>query len=196
MRILVLSFYYHPDLCAGSFRAKSFVDTLSQLGGEDLQIDVLTTVPNRYNSFNVAYADEEQVGNVRIKRFSIPRHKSGLYTQSISYTNYVSKVLWHIRKRRYDLVFATSSRLFTAFLGALAARINGAKLYLDIRDIFVETMEEVLAGKPLRFLLPVLGMVERWTITRAHRVNLVSQGFHSYFAGGIRTSSIPIIRME
>ena len=54
MRILLLSFYYPPDLSAGSFRAAALVKALTQAGSTGLTIDVLTTVPNRYKSFDVS----------------------------------------------------------------------------------------------------------------------------------------------
>jgi hypothetical protein len=62
----------------------------------------------------------------------------------------------HVANRDYDLVLATSSRLMTAALGALIARRKRARLYLDIRDIFVDTIGDVSPGPlalPLRQLL-------------------------------------------
>ena len=50
MRVLLLTFYYPADLSAGSFRAKALVDALRRQGGDDLSIDVVTTVPNRYHT--------------------------------------------------------------------------------------------------------------------------------------------------
>ena len=52
LRILVLSFYYPPDLSAGSFRANALVKALVDAGGANLQIDVVSTLPNRYDSFS------------------------------------------------------------------------------------------------------------------------------------------------
>jgi glycosyltransferase involved in cell wall biosynthesis len=87
-----------------------------------------------------------------------------------------------VREHRYDVVFATSSRLMTAALGSWIARRKRAPLYLDIRDIFVETIGDVLSNKlatvPIRV---AFSGVERWTITRADHVNLVSKGFEPYF---------------
>lgn len=51
LRILVLSFYYYPDLCAGSFRCSALIEQLKKLAGTNYEIDVITTVPNRYASF-------------------------------------------------------------------------------------------------------------------------------------------------
>jgi hypothetical protein len=86
-----------------------------------------------------------------------------------------------LKRERYDLVFATSSRLMTAFLGAWIARKKKCPLYLDIRDIFVDTIKD-LFPKRLTFALgPLFDFLERWSVNRARRINLVSAGFRDYF---------------
>ena len=64
MKILVLTFYYKPDLSAGSFRTTAFVDELKKLVDKDTQIEVITTLPNRYHSFEQKALASEIVGNV------------------------------------------------------------------------------------------------------------------------------------
>ena len=51
VRILVLSFYYQPDLCAGSFRCTALVEELKKQS--NCEIEIITTLPNRYASFSV-----------------------------------------------------------------------------------------------------------------------------------------------
>ncbi len=81
----------------------------------------------------------------------------------------------------YDVVYATSSRLMTASLGALVARQLRCPLYLDIRDIFVDTIKDVLPSRISFFVKPIFSMMERITVRTATRVNLVSAGFLPYF---------------
>jgi glycosyltransferase involved in cell wall biosynthesis len=76
---------------------------------------------------------------------------------------------------------ATSSRLMTATLGAWVSRRLRTPLYLDIRDLFVDTMNDVLSSRVAPLLRPALSTMERWTMRRAANVNLVSPGFESYF---------------
>jgi glycosyltransferase involved in cell wall biosynthesis len=49
--------------------------------------------------------------------------------------------------------------------------------YLDIRDLFTDTMADLFSGSPVRGLLPVFRCLERWTLRSADRVNLISAGF-------------------
>lgn len=183
MRILFLTFYFRPDLTAGSFRAAALVDELSrQLGSED-EVHVLTTVPNRYSSFQEEASRRENVGNVDIYRFPLPDHQSGMLDQAWAYGSYASRVLFHVLgdRREFDLVFATSARLMTATLGAVAARFVRAPLYLDIRDLFAENLSELFADRPQVAVVPLLRALERATLRSASRVNLVSPGFVEYF---------------
>ena len=182
MRILVLSFYYRPDLSAGSFRTTALVEEISRRLGDRGEVHVISTMPNRYRSFRAETPAHEVDGNVRIDRIELPVHRSGMADQSRAYASYARGVLRRIGVTGgYDLVFATSSRLMTAVLGARVARRLRAPLYLDIRDIFPDTLSDLFAGKPQRAVLPALRMLEAWAVRRAQRVNLVSPGFVPYF---------------
>lgn len=176
MRILVLSFYYPPDVGPGPLRAKSLVEELKRLD-ENVFIDVMTTMPNRYHSMNIDAQKFEQDNKVAIHRFQLPEHQSGMRDQALAFIKYFSNSIWLSRSHQYDIVVSTSGRLFTATLGAVIAKKNKAKLYLDIRDLFIDTIHDVLRNSPLKILMPVLRAIERWTFQSAHKVNVVSGGF-------------------
>lgn len=180
-RILFLSFFYPPDLSAGSFRSAALVKALRLHGGEQLHLDVITTQPNRYSSF-IQDADicEEHAG-LHIRRLVLPANKGGLLGQAWSFLHFALGAYRFTRGKNYDAVFATSSRLMTAALGAFLAAGKCAKLYLDIRDIFVETLAGVFNSSIWRPVVWTFSMLERWVIRRATVINLVSPGFLSYF---------------
>ncbi len=181
MRVLVLSFYYPPDLSAGSFRASAIVGALREALPGSAEIDVITTVPNRYSSFLVQANKSEVDNNVTIYRLKIPRHKSGFFDQSRAFVAYAKQAKFITAQSEYDLVYATSSRLMTAVLGAWLAYKKQSKLYLDIRDIFVDTIGDVLSPKIAFIAKPVFSLIERWAFSRADKINLVSRGFTGYF---------------
>jgi len=181
MRLLVLSFYYEPDLCAGSFRTTALVSALRERAPSGTQIDVLTTLPNRYNSFSRVAAEHDSEEGFEVHRIRLPSHRSDMLGQSRAFLHFAREALHHVAARNYDLVFATSSRLMTAALGARIAHSKQASLYLDIRDLFVETIHEVLPAPGAWPAKLLLARVESWTMRRADRINLVSRGFESYF---------------
>lgn len=181
MNILILSFYYSPDLCAGSFRTTALVKALQNKISKKDKLIVITTMPNRYKSYNADDAAAfEQVDNLEIHRIKTPSHKSGLIDQVKSFGVFFKKSMRLSKSLDIDLVFATSSRLFTAYLGAKVSKKLQIPLILDIRDIFVDTMHSV--SKPIYFALyPILKTIENTTFNRAKHINLVSEGFSSYF---------------
>ena len=178
MKLLVLSFYFQPDLCAGSFRASALVE---QLNRTDLEIEVVTTAPNRYSSFEQKAESYEVIDGIHIHRITLPTHNSGMYDQILAFFSYYRHAMKITKNSEYEAVFATSSRLFTAFLGARIARKKGISLYLDIRDIFVDTMSDILPSFISVFATPVLNLIENYTFGKAKHINLVSKGFLKYF---------------
>lgn len=182
MNILYLTFYFEPDLCAGSFRNTPLAMELSKQCGEDCHIDVVTTQPNRYSSFKVEAKTREDIGNMSIHRIDLPSHKSGMLDQVHSFRRYFAEALKITKNEKYDLVFASSSRLFTAYLGLVIARKQKIPLYLDIRDIFVDTIDDVLKNKLVKTaILPFLKVIEKRTFSYASHINLISEGFKPYF---------------
>jgi UDP-N-acetylglucosamine:LPS N-acetylglucosamine transferase len=181
-RILYLSFYFEPDLCAGSFRNSPLAKELAkQVRGKAI-IDVVTTLPNRYKTFDTSAPAFEEHDNMIINRIHIPTHKSGFTDQINSFKTYFFEVKKIIKDKKYDLVFASSSRLFTAYLGYTIAKKQNIPLYLDIRDIFTDTMKDVLKSKALKAgVLPVLNVIEKRVFNYASHINLISGGFKSYF---------------
>ncbi len=182
-RIVYLTFYFKPDLCAGSFRNSPLaVELAKQAKHKDVFIEVYTTIPNRYSSFDIDAPEYEEIDNLRIHRILLPPHKSGMIDQVLSFWKYYNEVLTLNKGKKVDFVFASSSRLFTAFLGYRIAKKSQTPLYLDIRDIFVDTMNDVFKSKFLKILiLPVLKLIESKTFNYAKHINLISGGFKEYF---------------
>ena len=113
----------------------------------------------------------------------MPLHASGMAEQAKAFVSYYRGVMKMIRGEHYDLVFASSSRLFTAFLGKRCATKMNCPLYLDIRDIFVDTMTDVFKSKKFiqKCTTLMLGAIEWYTFRKADHINLISGGFRGYF---------------
>src|SRR5690606_35078211 len=185
MKLLILTFYYPPDLSAGSFRAAALVDALIRRFEQEVEIDVLTTRRHRYASYRERAAEDtaglERRSAVNVLRLPVGFHRSGLMDQSLVFSGFAARALRAVRGKRYDIVVATTSRLFTGFLGAQIARRTGATFYLDVRDLFLENVREMFRFPGISLLLPILARIERDVLHRAARVNLVSEGFLDYF---------------
>ncbi len=184
MKILVLSFCYEPDLTAGSFKNSALVKKLVQLGGENLQIDVITTLPNKFRSYDVEAKPFEEQEKLRIWRIEVPAHETGFMDRIWSYKSYYFGAQKIIRENNldYDLVYASTSRLFTGYLGARIANKKKTHFYLDVRDIFADTIKDVIDNPVIKIIaMPIIKMVEKYTLSSADHLNIVSGGFKSYF---------------
>lgn len=182
-RIVYLTFYFKPDLCAGSFRNSPLAYELAnQAKLMDSCVEVYSTLPNRYSSFVINAPQFEEFENIKIHRISLPTHKSGMLDQVLSFIKFYKEVIRLNKGKKASLVFASSSRLFTAFLGYRIASEFKVPLYLDIRDIFVDTMNDVFKSKIIKILvLPLLKVIESLTFKNAIHINLISGGFKDYF---------------
>jgi glycosyltransferase involved in cell wall biosynthesis len=179
-RILFISYYYHPDIGPGALRAKSIVDSLIKYGPSDVKIDVLTTVPNRYSSLDISAAQLEFNGKLTIRRFQLPKHQNGIFDQIIAFVFFFFNVQKFIYKKKWDIVVATSGRLFTASLAKLVSKQVSAKLYLDIRDLFTDTIKHIQQNFFFRLFMPLLYSIEKWTFKYASKINVVSSAFLPY----------------
>ncbi|MCH2209157.1 MAG: glycosyltransferase family 4 protein [Lentisphaerales bacterium] len=188
MNILVLSFFYPPDLSAGSFRIKSVIDELKKKTSSSDKIQLITNYPNRYMSFTDKVLESEVDGNVSIKRCELPSNGKGFISQVRRFLSYRKFVLKEVKDKKYDLVFATSSRLFTAALGVEVAKKYNCPSYIDIRDLFVDTFQSTFPAFLSMPLLPLFKHVEKTTFNGATKVNVVSAGFISYIRSNYKIS--------
>lgn len=176
-RVLLYSFYFRPDLSPGSFRATALADALVERGAD---VDVVTSSPNRYASHKVEAPAHEVVGGLSIRRLLVPSHSGGMASQARMYLRFAFPALALGRRSEADVIVVTTGRMFTATLAAFIARRLKKPLYIDMRDIFVDTIEDVLPRRTFVVMRPVLRMLERYTFSRATRLNVVSPGFIPY----------------
>ena len=180
MRLLIITFYYPPDLSAGSFRIRELIKSL-QNNTNNLDIHVITTQPNRYYEISDHFKNIEKFKNLTVHRFKIPKHKSTIFGQMISFSIFALKALKFTRKKKWDYIFSTSSRLMTAFLSALIANKSNTPLFLDIRDIFSDTIRSYYDNMLIKILSPLINYIEKYTVKTAKKIYFASPAFPNYF---------------
>ena len=162
---------------------EAFVKEIDKRLADKADIDLLTTTPNRYANYEPDDDPAFFSKKINLHRCLIESQKKGFLNQIYCFMKYFFFVNRFIRNsKKYDLVFATSSKLMTGFLGAIVSQKSKSRYFLDIRDIFSETIEDIFSKKISIFLLPIINLIENYTMSKADRVNLVSKGFDSYFS--------------
>lgn len=181
-KILILSFFHPPDLTACSFRVKSIIDEIEKTE-KSILIDVVTTFPNRYSSYSAGNEDTNSniySKSVSLKKIKIPKNFNSTFMQAIGFFIYFIGVLRFVKNKDYDLIFATSSKLMTAFLAAIISKQKDTKLFLDIRDLFSDTFQHVYARSIFKIFYKIIKIIEIFTFRKANVINVVSSGFVDY----------------
>ena len=142
-KILFLSFFFEPDLSACSFRNSPLAFELANLSKGKAEIIVATTKPNRYSNFKPTIIDNNLIHNLKIHRIKLNSDGNSILKQIKNFIQYYNFVLKLTNSQDYDLVYASSSKLFTAYLGYRISKKKQIPLYLDIRDIFIDTIKDL-----------------------------------------------------
>ena len=193
MKIVFFTFYYPPDLCAGSFRAVALARALAKKLGTNDELHVITTHPNRYANHRVEVEDIEVDGKVTIHRIAVPGHQSRMISQMRTFAVFAFSAYRLCKKLKPNFFIGTTSRLMTGILTSLSARLQQRRYYIDLRDIFSETISDLLTRRSRLLgttIKPVFTFLEKQMLNSASGVNIVSEGFIEYFqAEGIDTSN-------
>lgn len=193
MKIVFFTFYYPPDLSAGSFRAVAFARALVKKLNANDELHVITTHPNRYAKYYREVEDIEVDEQVIIHRIAVPGHQNRMISQMRTFAVFSFYAYRLSKKLKPDFLIGTTSRLMTGILTSLSARSQQRKYYIDLRDIFSETISDLLTPRS-RFLSSItksfFNFLEKRVFNNASGVNIVSEAFTEYFqAEGIDTSS-------
>lgn len=184
MRFVFFTFYYPPDLSAGSFRSIALAKSLKEVLRPEDEIHIITTQPNRYNSYSLKAKNTEKDGLITIHRINVPSHSNRMFSQSYSFFIFSINAYKLSRKIQPNFLIGTSSRLMTAFLTWAASKKLKKNYYIDLRDIFSESISDIFSQRNKYiglFLRSIFIFLERRILTSASGVNVVSQGFLDYF---------------
>ena len=192
MKIVFFTFYYPPDLCAGSFRATALAKALSSKLDNGDELHIITMHPNRYQNHRVEADDVEIDGKITIHRIAVPGHQSGMLSQVRTFGVYAVAAYRQCREIQPDFLIGTTSRLMTGVLTGLSAARLRRHYFIDLRDIFSETISDLFSRKS-RLLGAIakraFSSIEQRLFTGAAGGNVVSEGFPDYFqTAGVDTT--------
>ena len=192
MKIVFFTFYYPPDLSAGSFRSIALAKALSSKMEEGDELHVITTHPNRYANLRVVADDLEVDGKITVNRIAVPVHQSGMLSQALSFAVYVVSAYSLSRRINPNFLIGTTGRLMTGVLTGITAYTLSIRYFIDLRDIFSETISDLFSHKNrlLGLIAKILfSFLDRRLLTNAAGVNVVSESFPEYFNfAGVDTS--------
>ncbi len=180
MKILLITQYFPPDLSAGSFRMSSLVNEFKKYMSKNDVLEIYTTFPHRYDNYESDNIIIEKK-NIKINRIKLFKHYNSKFVQVLNYFIFFTWVLYKTKNKNYDKIFATSSKLMTSFLGSLIAKRLNIKIYCEFRDNFIQSLDLIGGIYNLTIIKYILNKIESFTCNNCEKLNLVSEGFNSYY---------------
>jgi len=160
---------------------------------ENDELHIITTHPNRYENHREKADNIQKNGNITVHRFFVPSHKSEMFSQARSFVSYALASYKLANTLNPDFLIGTTSRLMTGVLTGISGRKLKCKYFIDLRDIFSETISDLFSQKSklLGFVFKkTFSLLELWLFRKAIGVNVVSEGFPEYFqTKGLDTSN-------
>lgn len=123
-----------------------------------------------------------EISNLIISAPKRPYRDDGFVWKLFNFTRYFLLILGRYKNNQYDVIFASSSRLGTALVGAILSKKLKLPYYLDLRDNLAETIDDFL---PQRYFFPVRWALKRlheFSIRQAHSINTLSSRHIPYIS--------------
>ena len=183
-RILFFSFNYYPDQSAGAIRSELLIKKINEID-KKCKIFIFCSRPVRYGQIRTSkqYQKKTYDSNIKILRLWIPFLGQSPLQYSISYAFFFIQALFLSFFIRPNIIFATSAKLFTAFLASLSSKFTGAKLFIDIRDTFSDNYFYFYRWDKRVTLVSLFLLIENFILRSSHSINIVSDGFKEAFYG-------------
>ena len=169
MKILIHSDEYYPTCAACTYRMKVFADTFSELGD---QVTVIASSANKNGTEGKNPGRERVIyaPTIRMKKkTTVMRMLNNL---SFAFTS----VFAAMGAGKADVVITTSPPPLVSISGWLIAKMKGAKLVYDVRDIWPDVALEMNSFQEGSFYCKVFRWITNFMYRHADLVTTVSPG--------------------
>lgn len=178
MKVMIITHNFPPDLGAASFRFESLVKALIK---EKNTVEVLTSLPNRINEFNLE-RDEIKIKGLKVNRFNSSKLKTNIIGVAFNYIEFFIKALMQGRKiaKRSDIIIASSPQLLIGVVGALISKITRKTFILEIRDLWPDFIVEMGAMGKYNPIYLFLKLLENFMYKESDAIVYNSPAFETY----------------
>lgn len=135
MRILIHSDEYYPTCAACAYRIKSFADYFAESGNE---VTVIASSVNKENG-EMKYCKEKILFSPTVKM----KKKTTVMRMLNNLSFALTSVFTSLKAGKADVVITTSPPPLVSISGWLIAKLKGAKLVYDVRDIWPDVALEM-----------------------------------------------------
>lgn len=183
-KILLITQNFYPEIGSAGNRMKNIYLLLKAKG---FKIDVLTTEPS-YPNRNFYNEDlfwnhsglNEDISIHRVKILN-KKYSRNIINRLLYYFEMALRMLFFVllSRKKYDVVFVTSPPIFVAIVGLVAKFRYKAKLILDVRDLWPESLKGVgVFNYPI--IINIFRKIEKVMYSKASTIVVNSKGFIDY----------------
>ena len=200
MHVFIVTQYFPPEIGAAASRWGDFTQILLSQGHS---VTVLCETPNYprgqvLKGFKKKFVSEEEVSqNFKIIRSGvIINDRISSFKKLIHYISFALTATINSRRvKNYDLVIISSPPLFVGIVGLFLKRFKNHNFWLDIRDLWPESVASLVSGKNSMFYY--LGKkLESVIYKNANGVIMPVPGFKKYFDNHPMLSNKPKIVLK
>lgn len=170
-RVAMVTFSHYP----GDPRPRRAIDALVSQG---MQVDLVCLEDGKSPRREVS-------GSVDVLRIPIKNRRGGKLSYAYQYSAFIliSSLIfaWRTLTRRYDLVYVHNMPDILV-VSALAPKLFGAKVILDLHDPMPELMTTIFGLKKESFGVRLISRTEKWSMARADAVLTVNLRCKKIFA--------------
>ena len=170
MKILIHADEYYPTAQACSYRMQVFVDTFLLMGDE---VTVVTSSANKANGVVDRLSHKERIiysPAIRMKK------KTTLMRMLNNITFGLTSIFAALLAGKIDVVITTSPPPLVSIPGWIIAKLKGAKLIYDVRDIWPDVALEMNSFKENSFFCRIFRKITRFMYKHSDAVTTVSNG--------------------
>ncbi|MDN5354001.1 MAG: hypothetical protein PWQ09_757 [Candidatus Cloacimonadota bacterium] len=145
MKIMYISQYFYPEVCAPVNRAHSNAKLLSEMGHD---ITVVSEIPNHPKGIvfpeykNKIYQSDNQLGFKTVRLWVFTSKKKNFITRLLFYFSFLFSALIYslFNFRKYDIIYISSPPLFVALIGIIIKKIEPKKkVVFEVRDLWPDS---------------------------------------------------------
>ena len=147
-KVLMITQNFYPEIGSAANRMKNIYELLKKDGYDVTVLTTEASYPNKNLYKNKIFWNDDQLnGSKDIHRVTVKKRKFALNMLSrlLFYLEFTLKMIFFVlfKKGQYDIVFVSSPPIFIGIAGIVAKYRYGAKMVLDIRDLWPESLKGV-----------------------------------------------------